>query len=225
MTLRAYPLSRVTACLIATGLGAVTAALSILVRPDLALWEISVHPGRYVVPSLILILIYAAGTVYLSLQSPTDQSTGIIQLEHDDASRMLGVAGVAAYALLAFAAVFYMGRRFDGIRSFGTILAVLSYGMIPFIMAIVLPRPALWVLNLYLSDVHPIFAMESSPILDLIPIASLIWMFILRIKALKVANGFGTKKSLGTVLAGVAAWYVSIIVYGLVTLMLFEPLA
>lgn len=122
-----------------------------------------------------------------------------------------------ASALLVFAVIFCVGRRLGGTSDFKKTFCMLSYCMIPMIMGISIMSLGTGAYNALFADAREPHWLEAAPsnLLDrafryivhsnVVAFSALVWSAVLAIQAVRIANGFGIKRSFGIVVAsGVA---------------------
>ena len=107
--------------------------------------------------------------------------------------------------ILLIVLIFYVGKKFGGSKNFRGVFSVLSYALIPaliggFIVSILLFYPPLLEFVSGIDTENDVFPMLFWILYLGIFAPSTIWSLILSIKAIKIANGFGTRKSIGIII-------------------------
>ena len=115
-------------------------------------------------------------------------------------------------SIVLIAITFMVGKKLGGIGNFKKIFAVISYATLPVVIGGVIISVVFFALSSAVSDAadktdsaFQYFGMVSY-LGVMVPLS--IWSLIISIKALKVANGFGTGKAFGMLLLASLISYV-----------------
>ncbi len=197
--------------------------VKILSKPNSAFEEISVNSRYYFIPAVIIFAIAIGFDLYTALvDSPpimTDSNYALYAV-------MSLIEAVSA-PLLAIAVVFYVGRVLGGTKSFKKTFSILSWCFIPIIICITIVLlsgihfPGNFIADenaeqdLLLDDKF----VEEQIILNLIVWPFVIWYIILTTKAIKVMNGFGTKKSFAILILSLITLYTVAVMLDMGTMM------
>jgi len=134
-----------------------------------------------------------------------------------------------ASLLLIFTVIFYVGRRLGGTSDFKKIFCMISYCMIPMIMGISIMYLGTGAYEAFFPDARSSHWLEAAPSdpLDfaihyvmhsnIVAFSTLVWSAVLAVNAVRIADGFSIKRSLGIIVVSGAAKYLFDLWYGIVT--------
>jgi len=199
----------------------------VLRRPSSAFEEISGDTRRYLVPSAVIFAAFVCLQFYSSYAGGVPPTIGDAGREWGAEKYATEFVSAAASALLPFAVIFYVGKRLGGTADYKRIFSLLSHCMIPGFIGVAVVLLSVGIHESLFADDHHDDPMGLSPsnamdfaggrhmIFGYIGLFFFAWSVVLEAKAVKVANGFGIKKSFGIVLLSVAATYLFLIARGL----------
>ena len=194
---------------------AAAALCGIVVRPSTTLCSISEHPAKYLAPSVAVLAAGTALGIPFTLNSyryPFDDFTWGVSPS--------SLVVMSVQSLLLILGIFWVGRRWGGARSLRRAFPALAYCLVPGILGVV----ATTVLRLYASpalDAVPDLA--PAPFLDFAgsTIAHVSgwffagWAFLLKIKAIRILNGFGYARSVAVLALAILIVYAVNIIHGI----------
>ena len=193
--------------------------LGILKSPNQSLRKICDNEDKYMVSSVILLILASVFSIDMA-SGPLDENiTSVKQFGvwvSDDPvywiiSSVFGLLG--GIALIAI--IFMIGKKLGGIGSFKKIFTVMSHATLPVIIGGIIISAIFFVLSSTVSDnideADPKFQHFGlvSYLGVMVPLS--IWSLIISIKALKIANGFGTGRAFGIILLASLAFLVILI--------------
>ena len=216
----------------------INAVIDSIIRPNTCFVNISENARYYVTSSVI---IFAVAAVSSSLSSVLNvwywNHDGQNYLDVGVMPLLLSTSNTALQNIVLIAAIFWIGKKLGGDTSFKKIFSAISHCLVPAtIGALLIPVGMTLASRLLFTgigmgggaidldpDLSPSYALDfaSSAIISygfMVPFA--VWIFILFVKATRIANGFDIKKSIITVVSGIAAIYLSHIVFGIPSMLL-----
>lgn len=216
----------------------INAVIDSIIRPNTCFAKVSENAGHYFTSSVI---IFAVAAVSASLSSALNiWYWNFNEQNYLDFSLMpflLSTTHTALQNIVLIAAIFWIGKKLGGMTSFKKIFSMISHCLLPAtIGSLLIPVGMTLVSQLLFAgievgggpidldpDLSPSYALDyaSSAIISygfLVPFAA--WIFILFVKATRIANGFDMKKSVITVVSGMGAIYLSHIIFGIPSMLL-----
>ena len=187
-----------------------------LKSPNQSLHEICNNEDQYLVSSVIILIFASVFSINMANGPLDDTIPSVSQFGiwfSDEpiywiSDGLLGLLG----SIILIAIIFVMGKKFGGIGNFKKIFTVISHASLPVVIGSVVIFAMFFVLSSTMSDSidetdseFQYFGMVSY-FGVLVPLA--IWSLIISIKALKIANGFGTGKAFGILLLATVISYV-----------------
>ena len=209
-----------------------------IIRPNTCFANISENPRYYFTSSVI---IFAVAAVSASLSSALNgwywNFNGQNYLDFSAMPFLLSTVHTALQNIVLIVAIFWIGKKLGGATRFKKIFSLISHCLVPAtIGSLLIPVGMTLVSQLLFAgievgggavdldpDLSPSYALDyaSTAIISygfLVPFAA--WVFILFVKATKIANGFDIKKSVITVVSGIGAIYLSHIIIGIPSMLL-----
>ena len=216
----------------------IKAVVDSIVRPNTCFADISENERCYFTSSVI---IFALAAVSASLSSALNgwywNLNGQNYLDFSAMPFLLSTTHTALQNIVLIAAIFLIGKKLGGTTRFKKIFSMISYCLVPATVGTLLIPVGMTLVSQLLfagievgggaidldPDLSPSYALDyaSSAIISygfLVPFA--VWIFILFLKATKIANGFDMKKSVITVVSGIGAIYLSHMVFGIPSILL-----
>ena len=194
----------------------ITSILGVIKNPNNTIKEISENENYYFVPSIAILVISSIFFINISSPSeeisslPTNEIGYILDAEIQIIDGIVKVLG----GFLNTVIIFYLGKKLGGSKNFRRVFSVVSYSLIPVLIGGILVSIFLYYPPLleYISGIDSTDSEFGTLFWILyyglfLPCG--IWSLILLIKALKIANNFGTKKAFGTfVLAAIIDYFI-----------------
>ena len=194
----------------------IASIFGVIKRPNNTFREIFDNVGYYFKASIIILVLSSFFNVGITFPSesisklPTNELGYVLDAEIQIIDLAVNILG----GFLIVVLIFYVGKKFGGSKNFRGVFSVLSYSLIPVLIGGILVSIFLYYPPL-LEAVSGIDS-EDSGFSTLfwvlyfgifLPFA--IWSLILSVKAIKIANNFGTGKALGIlVLASVISYFI-----------------
>lgn len=185
-------------------------------KPNNTFREIYGNENHYFKASIVILVLssfffvsFASPSVEI-FELPTNELGYILDTEIQIIDSIVKVLGGFLFTVI----IFYLGKKLNGSKNFRGVFSVVSYSMIPVLIGGILVSVFLY----YPPFLEYISGIDSADLefgmlfwklyLGLfLPFG--IWSTILLIKAIKIANNFGTKKAFGTfVLAEIINYFV-----------------
>lgn len=178
----------------------------VIKRPNNTFREIFEDGNYYFKPSVIILILSSFFTVSFTILSgsisdiPTNELGYFLDAEIQIIDSVVNILG----GFLIVVLIFYVGRMFRGSKNFRGVFSVASYSLIPILIGGILVSIFLYYPPLleYISGIDS----GDSRFLTLfwvmyfvILFPCSIWTLILTVKAIKIANNFGTAKAFGIV--------------------------
>ena len=216
----------------------IKAVIDSIIRPNTCFANISENTRYYFTSSVI---IFAVAAVSASLSSALNgwywNLNGQNYLDFSAMPFLLSTTHTVLQNIVLIAAIFWVGEKLGGTTSFKKIFSMMSYCLVPATVGTLLIPVGMTLVSQLLfagievgggaidldPDLSPSYTLDyaSSAIISygfLIPFAA--WIFILFVKATKIANKFDIKKSVITVVSGIGAIYLSHIIIGIPSMLL-----
>lgn len=187
-----------------------------LKSPNQSLHEICGNEDQYLVSSVIILIFASVFSINMASGPLDDTIPSVNQFGiwfSDEpiywiTDGLLGLLG----SIVLIVIIFVLGKKFGGIDNFKKIFAVVSHASLPVVIGSVVIFAIFFALSSTMSDSvdetyseFQYFGMVSY-FGVLVPLA--IWSLIISIKALKIANSFGTGKAFGILLLATVISYV-----------------
>ena len=184
-----------------------SSAIRVITRPNNTFREIFEDVDNYFKASIIIFILSSIFYISFTVPSesisklPTNEIGYILDAEIQVIGTVLSISG----GFLSIVLIFYVGKLFGGSKNFRGVFSVLSYSLIPMLIGGILVSIFLYYPPLleYVSGIDskdPGFRMLYWVLYFGIFFPFVIWSFILSIKAIKIANNFGTGKTLGIII-------------------------
>lgn len=182
--------------------------LGILKSPDKTIRKIYDNEGNYFVSSVIILVLASIFSTDIA-SGPLDEGIASVSqfgmwMSDDPVDWITDPIFVILDIVVLIAIIFLIGKMFGGINNFKKIFVVLSHAILPVAIGGIIISAIFFSL---LSTIPYTIDGEDSQFQYLglmlylgIMIPLSIWSMIISIKALKIANGFGTGKAFGVIL-------------------------
>ena len=218
----------------------VNAVIDSIIKPSTCFANISEN-ARYYFTSSVIIFAIAAVSSFLSsflnvwYWNPNAEN----YLDFRLIPFLMSTSHTLLQNIVLVAAIFWIGKQWGGTTSFKKIFSVISHCLVPATAGAVLIPVAMALISQSLSagtgvggssmdldlELSPRYALDyaSSAIISfglLIPFAA--WIFTLFVKATRIVNNFDLKKSIITVVFGIGVMYLSQMVFGISSHLLFN---
>lgn len=190
--------------------------LGILKSPNLTLREICDNEGSYLISSVIILVLASVFTVSMA-NGPLDENIASVSQfgiwMSDDPIDWItdAIFGFLASVVL-IVIIFLIGKKFGGIGNFKKIFAVISHATLPVVIGGIISFAAFFALSSTIPDTvdetDSQFQYFGLAFYFGVIVPFSIWSLIISIKAIKIANGFGTGKALGIILLASIISYV-----------------
>lgn len=212
----------------------INAVIDSIIRPSTCFANISENPRYYFRPSVIIFVI-AAVSAFLStvLNVWYWNYNGQSNLDFSVLPLFLSSIITLFQNIVLIAGIFWIGKKLGGNTNFRKIFSAISYCLVPVTIAALLIPVGITLatdslatgtgvtgggsinIDPTLSPSYALDFMSSAMISYGFLIPFVFWMFILFVKAIMITNNFNFKKSILTVLCGVAIVYLSHIVFAI----------
>ena len=214
-----------------------------IIRPNVCFAHVSENTKYYFTSSVIIFFIAGASAILSSLLNMSYwNNNGQNYLDFSVISLLLSIIHNMLRNFVLIVVIFFVGKKLGGNSSFKKTFSVLSYCLIPAIIgALVIPVTLTFASHMLFTgnggdymgggtldldpDLSPSYALDfafSAIISNGFAIAFGAWMLILFLKATKIVHGFNIKKSIIPVISGIALMFLSQIVFGIPSALLFH---
>ena len=177
----------------------------VIKNPNNTFREIYQNADNYFKTSIIILVLSSFFTVTFTFNGISEFSTNELGYILDAEIQIINHTVNILSGFLFVVLVFFVGKKFGGSKNFRGLFSVLSYSVIPIliggiIVSIFLYYPPLLESVSGIDSEDPIFPMLFWVLYLGIFFPFSIWSLILSIKAIKIANNFGTWKTIGIII-------------------------
>ena len=208
----------------------ITTIADSIIRPNTCFANVSEDAKSYFIFSVIIFVIAGASSLFSdAINMAYWNSDGKNHLGFSPVSISLSVIHAMLQNFVIIAGIFWIGKKLGGSTNFKKIFSVISFCLIPAIIAsFVVPLVLTLASQILLetdvhsidpdSDISPSYALDfasSTIISNGFAITFGAWILVLFLKATKIVHAFDTKKSVITVVSGIGIMFLSQTVFGM----------